>query len=100
MHCSLTSAHAYVSLCLLGMHEFCPFMMLCLCNVQVTETNMDGYSSYRLDRIYPEGPYSDSNTVPCCKDCNFAKGGMDPAVWASLRIADKVIKERMDAKGS
>lgn len=36
-----------------------------------------------LDRVDSAGIYTESNVVPCCKICNFAKGEMSPAEFVA-----------------
>lgn len=38
------------------------------CDLAVDESGLNG-----LDRVRPTGPYSDTNTVPCCATCNAMK---------------------------
>lgn len=34
-----------------------------------------------IDRINSSGSYEESNTVSCCKNCNFIKGSLDPKTF-------------------
>lgn len=34
-----------------------------------------------IDRMDSQGPYSESNCVPCCKDCNYMKCEYDPLTF-------------------
>jgi hypothetical protein len=36
-----------------------------------------------VDRIKNEDGYKNGNVLPCCKECNYAKGGMTASEWSS-----------------
>lgn len=41
------------------------------------------HDSNGIDRLYPSMGYTTTNSVPCCKTCNYAKNDMHPATYVT-----------------
>lgn len=56
----------------------------------------DEHESIGIDRIDSDKPYISSNIVPCCEDCNRAKGRMQVTDFENfvLNLAEKIKQKR------
>lgn len=70
-------------------------------NICRNKRNKNDFIVYNgLDRIDNSVGYVEGNVVPCCRDCNWAKGKMKPDVfkrWIN-KISSKLVIENLEEK--